>query len=82
MNAAGWQDGKPCDILDWHQDVCILAPVCSCAVSVQIKKLLGDRLGSLDQNDEDGEPDEESGLIEEAQAEIKHLDLDLNKLAL
>lgn len=49
---------------------------------VQIKKVLGDRLGSLDQNDEDGESDHESGLLDEAQAELEHLDIDLGKLSL
>lgn len=56
------------------------APDMVCAL--QIQKLLGDKLGELDENDEDGESDQESGLFEEAQTEIKHLDIDLEKLAL
>lgn len=44
--------------------------------------MLGDKLGSVDQNDEDGDSDQESGLVDEAQAELDHLDIDVGKLAL
>ena len=49
---------------------------------VQVKKFLQEKLGSLDENDADGESDQDEGMIEEAQAELQHLDIALGKLAL